>query len=209
MKLPATAALLLLASATLCGQDAETKRKFFSDVHTALALKPGAIVADIGSGDDPMHALGILGVVGETGRVVCVDINQEALDKLRAKVPAQNRNIEFHLGKPDDPLLNRASLDAVLISNAYHEMIDYQAMLTHIRSSLKSGGHLVVIESIDSERQGLERKEQVKHHQLSPELLEAELKAAGFRLLGRVLPLVNSSDAITRYLVSAEPQGQD
>jgi hypothetical protein len=37
----------------LWAQDDEAKRRFFSDVHAALVLKPGAVVADVGSGDEP------------------------------------------------------------------------------------------------------------------------------------------------------------
>src|SRR6266852_8082055 len=117
-----TAAAFLLASGALCAQnEEEVKREFLSKVHTALALKPGAVVADVGSGDDPFHAISISNGVGATGRVVCVDIRQEALDKLKRNLPPGTQNIEVHLGKPDDPVLSRSTFDAVLISNAYHE----------------------------------------------------------------------------------------
>lgn len=96
-------ATLLLACAVLCGQDETVQRKFFADVHQALALKPGDVVADIGTGDDPLHALRIANVVGPTGRIVCVDIDQKALDKLKRNLPADTTNIQIQLGKANDP----------------------------------------------------------------------------------------------------------
>ena len=72
-----TVALVVLASSALSAQDDELKRKFFADVHAALALKPGVVVADVGSGDDPVHARSMAIVVGPAGRIVCVDITKK------------------------------------------------------------------------------------------------------------------------------------
>jgi ubiquinone/menaquinone biosynthesis C-methylase UbiE len=193
-----------LASCALWEQDEEIKEKFFSEVHAALALKPGAVVADIGSGDDSRLALSVSSVVGADGRVVCVDIKQEVLDKLKKNLPLGTRNVEVHLGKPDDPMLPRSSFDAVLISNAYHEMAEHQTMLAHLREALKPSGRLVVIESILESRRQAARAEQVKHHELSPELVESELRAAGFQTISRVEPLGLRNDRSVRFLVSAQ-----
>jgi ubiquinone/menaquinone biosynthesis C-methylase UbiE len=197
-------AVFLLTFGALWAQDEEVKRKLFAEVHTALALRPGAVVADVGTGDNPLHPVSIATAVGTAGRVVCVDIKQKALDKLKQHLPPGTGNIEALLGKPDDPLLPRSTFDAVLISNAYHEMTGYQTMLAHLRDALKPTGRLVVIESIDKTRR-LAAREQVKHHELSPEIVEGELSAAGFQLVSRIEPLVTSADTTVRYLVAAQP----
>ena len=98
-----TLAVSLLLCSGLFGQDEAVQRKFFSDVHQALALKPGAVVADVGTGDDPLHPTRIASVVGASGRVVCVDIEQKALDKLQKSLPDDIRNIEVHLASPMTP----------------------------------------------------------------------------------------------------------
>jgi ubiquinone/menaquinone biosynthesis C-methylase UbiE len=197
-------AFSLLACAGLFGQDEVIQRKFFSDVHQALALKPGAIVADVGTGDDPLHALRIANVVGAGGRVVCVDIDQKALDKLRTSLPAETTNIEVHLGKSNDPLLRAASFDAVQISNAYHEMTEHAEMLAHIRQALKPGGRLVIIEAFVESRRHLPRDEQTKKHELSPDLLDAELRESGLEVVSRQEPLLLDGSNI-RYLIAAQP----
>src|SRR5260370_16657040 len=141
MRFNALAVPLPLCSG-LFGQDEAVQRKFFSDVHQALALKPGDIVADVGTGDDPLHPIRIASLVGASGRVVCVDIDQNALDKLRKSLPADIRNIEVHLGKTNDPLLAAASFDAVLISNAYHEMTEPAEILAHTPQPLNPPARL-------------------------------------------------------------------
>ena len=83
-------------------------------------------------------------------------------------------------GKPDDPLLAANSLDAVLISYAYHEMPLHEAILGHTRSALLPDGRLVVVEDISEKDRGPAREPQVIDHELAPETLEAEIKAAGF-----------------------------
>ncbi|HXB67399.1 MAG TPA: methyltransferase domain-containing protein [Candidatus Acidoferrales bacterium] len=197
-------AVLLLACSALIGQDEAIQRKFFSDVHQALALKPGAVVADVGTGDDPLHPLRIANAVGPGGRVVCVDIDQKALDKLRKSLPADTTNIEIHLGRANDPLLPSASFDSVLISNAYHEMTEHAEMLAHIRQALKPTGRLVVIEAYVESRRHLPRDEQTKKHEFSPDLLAAELQESGFEVVSRQEPLLLDGSLI-KYLIAAQP----
>jgi len=201
-----TTALLLVASWTLLALDEAIKRKFLSDVHQALVLKSGSVVADVGTGDDPLHPLAIAAVVGRTGRVVCVDIDQTALDKLKKNFSMEAMNVETQLGKVDDPMLSPASFDSVLISNAYHEMTEHEAMLLHIRQALKPNGRLVIIELFDENRRQQPREQQTKKHEFPPELLDAELQAAGFEIVSRVEPLLRDGSEI-KYLIAARPRG--
>ena len=200
-----TTALFLVASWSVFAQDEAVKRKFFSDVHQALALKPGSVVADVGTGDDPLHPLAIAEVIGKTGRIVCVDIDQTALDKLKKTFPKTTTNLEIRLGKVDDPMLPPASFDSVLISNAYHEMTEHAAMLLHIRQALRPNGRLVIIELFDENRRQQPREELTKKHEFPPELLEAELQAAGFEIVRRIQPLLRNGSEI-KYLIAARPR---
>ena len=185
------------------GQTEQEYRRFVAHVQDALALKPGAAVADIGTGDDPFHPLHISKAVGESGKVICVDIDEKALDKLRRKLEENGvKNIQTQLGKPDDPMLPANSMDAVLISNAYHEMPEHAAILTHIRAALRPDGRLVVIESISEKNRVASRDRQIKDHELSLETLERELRAAGFESRDGLETLVENG-GVLRYLISA------
>src|SRR6266545_4374341 len=84
----------------------ELKRRYLAHVETALALKPGAVVADIGSGDTPEFLPFLSKAVGQSGKVICVDIHEKALEKLRHYLEENGAtNAQTHLGKPDDPML--------------------------------------------------------------------------------------------------------
>jgi ubiquinone/menaquinone biosynthesis C-methylase UbiE len=154
-------------------------------------------------GDDPDHPLHISKAVGSSGKVLCVDIDPKALEQLKGKLKEKGAaNIETQLGKSDDPLLADNTFDAVLISNGYHHFLEPRAMLAHIRTALRPEGRLVVIEAISEKNHSLPRDGQVKDHELSPEMLSAELNAAGFEIPNGAETLVDNS-GVLRYLVSA------
>src|SRR5260370_24551853 len=97
---------LFIAISPAFGQTDQQYRQFISHVQNALGLKSGAVVADIGTGDSPENPLHISKAVGESGKGICVDINQMALDTLRRKLDESGAvNVQTQLGKPDDPML--------------------------------------------------------------------------------------------------------
>ena len=151
----------------------------------ALDAKPGARIADVGSGDG-FYARQLAGAVAPAGRITASDIDSEGLGRLKSRIETEKlTNIDVVLGKPDDPLLEANVYDAVLIRNAYHEMTEHESMLRHIRDALKPGGRLVVAEKIHEKRRGLSRKDQVAVHEIASEIVEAELLAAGFQIRKR------------------------
>ena len=48
-------------------------------------------------------------------------------------------NVEISLSEPAAPKLPAGALDAVLIRNAYHEMVAYREILQGVKSGLKPG----------------------------------------------------------------------
>ena len=115
-----------------------------------------------------------------------MDISESALNKLRDRAGRENvNNIEVVVGAVDDPHIPAGKLDAVMIHNAYHEMTEHDAILRHIRAALKPGGRLVVVEPMHDSSGGLTREEQVKQHDIAIEIVDDELRAAGFEVLER------------------------
>jgi predicted methyltransferase len=51
--------------------------------------------------------------------------------------------------------------------------------------SLRSGGQLVIIEAIHEENRRLTREQQIKEHEIAPEIVESELREAGFEIVDR------------------------
>jgi len=195
--------LALLAISLAVGQTDEQYRRFVAHVQNALGLKRGAVVADIGTGESPEQALHISKAVGDSGKVICIDIDEKALERLRRTLNENGlTNVQTRLGKPDDPMLPGKSVDAVLVAYAYHHFVESGAMLAHIRSAMKPEGRLVIIEAISEMNRGLPRERQIKDHELSPEILGSELKTAGFEIANGAETLVENG-GVLRYLFSA------
>ncbi len=182
----------------------EELSKLAAHMDKALGLRPGMMVADIGTGLAIQHPIRIAAKVGPAGRVTCVEVSKEGVARVRQRIDDEHiANMDVILGKTDDPLLARGSFDAILISNAYHEFTEPQAMLKHICDALKADGTLVVVENYAVTHRSENRATQVKRHDLEPEILERELTAAGFTVKERIDPVLVNSPERMRYLVRA------
>jgi len=112
----------------------------------ALEIQPGQVVCDLGCGNG-FYTLKLAELVGVTGHVLAVDIQQEMLHLLdeRAKETGY-QNVQPILGTPIDPKLPAAAVDLVLLVDVYHEFSYPEEMLRTIRRSLKPTGRLVLVE---------------------------------------------------------------
>lgn len=112
----------------------------------ALKLQPGQVVADIGAGSGILSIM-MAQAVGEKGKVIAVDLQQEMLDLLDKKLAAQDiKNVEGLLGTEKSPRLEAASIDLAIMVDVYHEFAYPYEMVTEISKSLKPGGRVVFVE---------------------------------------------------------------
>ena len=156
-----------------------------ADIVRFLGAQPGSLVADVGAGDGAF-TIPIARAVAPTGHVVAVDISESALNKLRDRAGREDvKNVDIVVGGIDDPHLPVDQFDAVLIHNAYHEMTEHEAMLRHVRAALKRDGRFVVVEPMHDSSRGLTREEQVAQHDIAIEIVDEELRAAGFEVVER------------------------
>jgi SAM-dependent methyltransferase len=93
------------------------------------------------------------------------------------------KSVDIVVGGIDDSHLPVDQFDAVLIHNAYHEMTEHEAMLRHIRVALKRAGRFVIVEPMHDSSRGLTREKQVAQHDIAIEIVDEELRAAGFEVL--------------------------
>jgi ubiquinone/menaquinone biosynthesis C-methylase UbiE len=141
----------------------------------ALELKPGMVVADVGVGTG-YFAFRMAPLVGEKGKVLGVDIQQEMLDLLKAKAKKLGvTNVEGVMGTIKDPKLPEAGVDLVLMVDVYHEFDHPYEMMQAIKKSLKPGGRVVLVEY---------RKEDPKVpikevHKMSEEQIKKEMAVVG------------------------------
>ena len=112
----------------------------------AMALKPGMVVADIGTGTGYMLPF-LSDAVGPGGRVLGEDIFADFLDK--AKASAKDRklaNVEFIQGTETDPSLPENGVDVALALDTYHHWNYPEKMLAALHRELRDGGRLVLVE---------------------------------------------------------------
>jgi ubiquinone/menaquinone biosynthesis C-methylase UbiE len=172
-----------------------------------LGIREGGVVADVGCGSGNLSII-LSNVVGNNGKVYCEDIDdgrQFGLGAAKNNVKKQHvKNVVLIPGEKDNPKLPAGSLDGVMIVNSYHEMPEYQAMLKHIRESLKPGGHLVIMDNRPNRTAQRPRDRQVHNHVLSADLAAGELEAAGFRIIHREDAFIDNPDSESSYwLISA------
>ncbi|MDQ6624520.1 MAG: class I SAM-dependent methyltransferase [Verrucomicrobiota bacterium] len=135
-----------------------------------LGLKEGSRVADIGAGSG-WFTVRAARRVGKSGVVYAVEINRDYLRHIKQRAAREKLpNIRTILGKPDDPRLPVASVDAVLLLKAYHEVAKPVALLRHLRAAMRPGALLGII---DKNGNGGD-------HGLGADVVTKEATAAGF-----------------------------
>jgi ubiquinone/menaquinone biosynthesis C-methylase UbiE len=157
------------------------------DIIDAMDLKPGASVADVGTGVGFMLPY-LSHAVGDSGHVFAEDIQNDFLDKAKLKAQLSHlTNVQFALGIDRDPKLPADTLESVLVLDVYHHFDYPEAMLEHIRDSLLSDGKLVIVEYFKrpGAMQNGDPNFAVQHIRLDQDDLIKEVEANGFRLLSK------------------------
>ncbi|VVB70021.1 Putative arsenite methyltransferase [uncultured archaeon] len=109
-------------------------------------IKPGQTVLDVGCGPGTF-SIAMAKMVGESGKVIAVDLQEEMLQILREK--AVNLGLESriftHKSDPDRIGVS-LKVDFVLAFYMVHEVPDSKAFLKEIVSLLKPKGKLLIVE---------------------------------------------------------------
>lgn len=118
-----------------------------------LGLQHGQRVVDIGAGSG-FYALACAKVVGASGAVYAVDVQQDLLSRLKKEAQAAGlQNVETIWGDAEmegGTKLGDASADAVLLTNTLFQAEDRQAMVREAARLLKKGGRLLVVDWSES-----------------------------------------------------------
>src|SRR5262245_33584498 len=166
--------------------DAEKWSKVFDDperdawqkpheVIQALALKPDAVVADIGAGTGYFsvrfaHML-------PQGKVYGVDTEPAMVKHLAERAKREGlKNVTAVPGKPGDPRLPEKA-DLVVLVDTYHHVEDRERYFRDLQKALKPGGRLAVIDFHLDSPVGPPRKARVP-----ADTVKSELKRAGYVL---------------------------
>jgi ubiquinone/menaquinone biosynthesis C-methylase UbiE len=140
-----------------------------------MHITPGMTVADIGTGTGYMLPF-LSRAVGPAGKVFGEDIQTDFLERAKAKKEA---NVELILGTETDPKLPSNSVDVVLVLDVYHHFDYPDKMLAAIRSALKPGAHLVIVDFYKS------ASPSPGHIRIESDAVTAEIEHNGFHLLAK------------------------
>jgi cyclopropane fatty-acyl-phospholipid synthase-like methyltransferase len=141
----------------------------------ALALEPGAVVADLGAGTGYFSAR--LARMLPRGTVYAVDLEPDMVKYLAARAEREGlKNMKAIAAAPDDPRLP-ARVDLVLLVDTYHHVEDRSRYFRRLAASLEPGGRVAVIDfRLDSPTGP------PKSARIAPQQVKAELAAAGYAL---------------------------
>ncbi|MGB7342588.1 MAG: class I SAM-dependent methyltransferase [Pirellulaceae bacterium] len=150
-----------------------------SESFKQLKLTQGMVVCDLGCGNG-YWTLPMARDVGETGRVLAVDIQKEMLKKLNVRAAkAKLKNIQPIMGDVDDPNLPDGEVDLLLMVDVYHEFSHPESMLWEIRNSLTPEGVVALLEYREEDP-----TVPIKPlHKMSKSQVMKEYQANGFKLV--------------------------
>lgn len=146
-----------------------------------LSLQPGQTVCDLGCGNG-FYSLKMAKMVGETGKILAVDIQSEMLRLLAARAAEEDcENIEPILGTVVDPKLPKEAVDLVLLVDVYHEFSHPEQMLQAMRACLKPTGRVALVEyRLEDPNVPIKLL-----HKMSKQQIMKEFPANGFKLVGQ------------------------
>jgi ubiquinone/menaquinone biosynthesis C-methylase UbiE len=142
-------------------------------VMDVLGINAGKTVADIGAGSG-WFTVRAAKRVGDAGVVYAVDINPEAIQYIGDRLQKEKiDNVKTILSLADDPKLPANSVDSVLMLKTYHEVAKPVTLLQNLRTALRSGAKLGIID----------RNGNGEDHGVGREVVIREATQAGYRLL--------------------------
>jgi arsenite methyltransferase len=120
-------------------------RRVVSAAVDALAVPPGAAVADIGFGGGVGLEL-LLERVGDDGRVHGVDISAEMLDRAsrRFRDAIAAGRLTLHHGSMTDPPFAAGQLDGIISTNTIYFVADLDGAFAALAAALKPSGRIVL-----------------------------------------------------------------
>lgn len=138
-----------------------------------LGIKKGVNVADIGAGSG-WFTVRAAKRVGSSGVVYAVDINPDAIAYIDRRIKQDGvSNVHTILSTEDDPKLPKNNIDSVLLLKTYHEVAHPVVLLENLRSSLRGGARIGII---DKNGNG-------EDHGVSRDVVIKEAAQAGYQLL--------------------------
>lgn len=118
------------------------------NVVAQAGIQPGQTVADFGSGAG-FFAISAAQIVGNTGQVLAVDVQQSKLTATHSIASQQGlKNVKVVLADLDQPITAIAptTCDVVILASVLHEVHNRPMLLQNAYKVLKTGGCILAVE---------------------------------------------------------------
>jgi ubiquinone/menaquinone biosynthesis C-methylase UbiE len=175
-----------------------------AEILAFCALRPGMEVADVGAGTG-LFTFPFAEKVGPRGTVYAVDISPAFLKHLGTQADKRGlaKVIKPVRGGHETTNLPSESVDLVFICDAYHHFEKPAPMLASIRSALRPGGRVVVID-LDKRP---DSSDFIKSHaRAEKEVYFKEFEAAGFTRLPTENTPALKENFIAKFLKPDRPE---
>lgn len=146
--------------------------------HLLLRILPPLVVADLGAGEGLLSEL----LARRCKKVIAVDNSEKIVAFGAAKARKNNlKNLEFRLGDLEEPPIEAASVDLVILSQALHHAQDPARAIAGAHRLLRFGGQIMIL---DLARHQFERAHELYGDRwlgFAESDLHRWLEAAGFK----------------------------
>jgi ubiquinone/menaquinone biosynthesis C-methylase UbiE len=150
-----------------------------NEIVKALDVKQSMVIADVGAGTGFFARL-FSSRVGKDGLVIAQDISQRFLDHIMRTAADQNlKNIRPTLGLDTDANLPDGSVDLVFLCDVYHHFEFPEKMMASIRTALRPGARVAIIDFIKEEGKSTEWV--LNHVRAEQSVVEKEVESVGFK----------------------------
>ena len=121
-------------------EEERRKRQNPELILSSLGLKKGMCFIDSGS-NDGFFTLPAARIVGSSGRIIAIDVDEEALLRLKTKLDHENiSNVEI-INKPSENVIVASNIaDIIFFGTVLHDFKDPLQVLKNSRSMLKDSG---------------------------------------------------------------------
>ena len=146
----------------------------------SLDLRPGQIIADIGSGGG-FFSFRFAQEVGKGGKVYAVDVNSAMLNYVRKESVTRGlSNLSTVPAKDFFSAVSPGSLNVVFLRNVYHHLDDPRTYFAQVRRYLEPDGKVIIID-YKSDTRGLSFFKLFKHG-VTPNQVTEDMAEAGYAL---------------------------
>jgi SAM-dependent methyltransferase len=142
-------------------------------VVAALALEPAMVVADVGAGTGYFTVR--LARAVPQGQVIATDIEPDMVRYLDERAHREQlANVRAQIAGADDPKLEPATVDRILVVDVWHHLSDRARYAAGLARALRPGGRILIVDFTRDSKHG-----PPLHHRLAPEAIADDLRAAG------------------------------